>query len=126
MQYEIYVSMVEVSSCTVCIQVYVCMCMYIIKKVIHSSYRSLRHPTLVNVQTIFEANTEAVKMHDQRGWLPIHWCAYNCRETSVMKMLIRQNDEGCFMANKKGYTSMCMYVCMDVCMYLLSVPVFLF
>ena len=76
--------------------------------------RSLRHPSLTNVQTILEANPEAVKMHDQRGWLPIHWCAYNCRETAVMKALIRANDEGCFMANKKGRGLL--YLCMCVCM----------
>ena len=80
---------------------YVCMyvCMY---NIYLWTSRSLRHPALVNVQTIYEANTEAVKLHDQRGWLPIHWCAYNCRETSVMKMLIREYDEACFMADKKG------------------------
>ena len=88
------------------IHIYICMGMIFL-----CLFRSLRHPALVNVQTIYEANPEVVKLHDQRGWLPIHWCAYNCRETSVMKMLIREYDEACFMANKKGNQNIRKYCC---------------
>mmetsp|Transcript_33544 Transcript_33544/g.48666 ORF Transcript_33544/g.48666 Transcript_33544/m.48666 type:complete len:413 (+) Transcript_33544:12-1250(+) len=63
---------------------------------------SLRHPAMENVNIIYDANPAAVTLHDQRGWLPMHWCAYNCRETVVMKKLIKTHDEACFMANKKG------------------------
>jgi ankyrin repeat protein len=63
---------------------------------------SVQHPNIQNIITLIEANTDVLAYPDHRGWLPIHWCAYNCRDVTALKLLIKHYDEGVFTVNKKG------------------------
>jgi ankyrin repeat protein len=63
---------------------------------------SLRHPRIENVKKMIEMNPTALKCPDHRGWLPIHWCAYNNRHIEIMQLLIRAYSDGCYESNKKG------------------------
>lgn len=63
---------------------------------------SLRHPNLQNVQLLVKRCPEALQMPDHRGWLPIHWCAFNNRHSEVMQFLIQSYPDACYEVNKKG------------------------
>ncbi len=63
---------------------------------------SLRHPRIDNVKKMIEMNPTALKCPDHRGWLPIHWCAYNNRHIEIMQLLIKAYSDGCYEVNKKG------------------------
>lgn len=63
---------------------------------------SVRHPSLSIIETLIETTPEVLSLPDHRGWLPIHWCAYNCRNSKAMTLLIENYVDGCFIANKKG------------------------
>lgn len=63
---------------------------------------SLRHPNLQNIQLLARKAPEALRCPDHRGWLPIHWCAYNNRHSEVMQFLIQSNSDACYEVNKKG------------------------
>jgi ankyrin repeat protein len=63
---------------------------------------SLRHCRVENIRRMVAANPVAVQCPDHRGWLPIHWCAYNNRHVDVLQLLIKSYSDGCYEANKKG------------------------
>lgn len=63
---------------------------------------SLKYPVLETVKCIMKGNPDAVAMADQRGWLPLHWAAFNGRNTDVIRLLIKAYPDGCFTATKKG------------------------
>lgn len=63
---------------------------------------SVQHPNVQNVKSLIAANDTALSLPDHRGWLPLHWCAYNCRDEDVTRILIRKYNDALFTANKKG------------------------
>eukprot|EP01033_Poteriospumella_lacustris_P002994 gene2994-2194_t len=63
---------------------------------------SLRHPNLQNIHLLVKKGPEALRMPDHRGWLPLHWCAYNNRHSEVMQFLIQSYPDACYEVNKKG------------------------
>ncbi|RYH01761.1 hypothetical protein EON65_48175 [archaeon] len=40
---------------------------------------SLRHPNMQNCQLLLDKAPEAVRVPDHRGFMPLHYCAYNTR-----------------------------------------------
>lgn len=63
---------------------------------------SLKYPKLANVQTLITTNPKALALPDHRGYLPLHWCAYNCQVPEIMLALLRRDNEACFCPNKRG------------------------
>jgi hypothetical protein len=63
---------------------------------------SLKYPNIENVKILLKKNPEIINLPDHRGWLPIHWCAYNNRNSEIMSLLIQANPESCYEVNKKG------------------------
>lgn len=63
---------------------------------------SLRHPSLQNIQLLVRKAPEALLMPDHRGWLPLHWCAFNNRSTETMQFLLSAQPEAAYEVNKKG------------------------
>lgn len=63
---------------------------------------SLKYPIIPSVQALVRASTKSLMYPDNRGFLPMHWCAYNCAVPDCMKLLIRANPDPCFSVNKKG------------------------
>lgn len=63
---------------------------------------SLRHPNINNIQQLIDKEPSTVSLADHRGWLPIHWCAYNNRHPEVMQYLLKLYPDGAYEVNKKG------------------------
>lgn len=63
---------------------------------------SLRHPNLQNIKLLVKKGPDALRLPDHRGWLPIHWCAFNNRHSEVMQFLIQSYPDACYEVNKKG------------------------
>lgn len=63
---------------------------------------AVKHPILPNIRAIINALPEAVELPDHRGWLPLHWCAYNSRSSETLRLLVMKYQDACFIANKKG------------------------
>jgi ankyrin repeat protein len=63
---------------------------------------SVQHPNILNIRTLIETNQSVLAMPDHRGWLPLHWCAYNCRDAQVLRLLIKTNEDGIYAVNKRG------------------------
>ena len=63
---------------------------------------SVQHPNINNVRTLMEINPTVLSLPDHRGWLPLHWCAYNCRDEVVLRLLMRQYEDAIYSANKRG------------------------
>jgi ankyrin repeat protein len=84
---------------------------------------SLRHPNIENVKAILSAHPEAAEQIDQRGWMPLHYCAYNGRDSKVMKLLIKSNVDACFVATKKGcfFLSFCVYTLLNILLNILLI-----
>jgi ankyrin repeat protein len=47
-----------------------------------------RRPALTNVLTLLGSNKFTVAVADGRGWLPIHWCASNCVDVDISRLLV--------------------------------------
>lgn len=78
---------------------------------LHESYKgmlpihlivSLRHPNFTNVQLLVRKAPESLSLPDNRGWLPLHWCAFNNRSMEVMQYLLHSYSDAVFEVNKKG------------------------
>jgi ankyrin repeat protein len=63
---------------------------------------SLKYPNPENVKLLINKNPDLISLPDHRGWLPIHFCAYNNRNSEVMNLLIQLYPQGCYEVNKKG------------------------
>lgn len=63
---------------------------------------SLKYNHLQNIQLLVKKQPESIKQVDDRGWLPIHYCAYNNRSGEIMSYLIQTYPQGCYEVNKKG------------------------
>jgi ankyrin repeat protein len=63
---------------------------------------SVQHPNILNIRTLIETNQSVLGMPDHRGWLPLHWCAYNCRDAQVLRLLIKTYEDGIYAVNKRG------------------------
>lgn len=51
---------------------------------------------------IFPEDGDILSKPDHRGWLPIHWAAYNNRSAELMQYLINHYYEGIYEVTKKG------------------------
>mmetsp|Transcript_60391 Transcript_60391/g.118842 ORF Transcript_60391/g.118842 Transcript_60391/m.118842 type:complete len:404 (+) Transcript_60391:47-1258(+) len=63
---------------------------------------SVQHPHINNVRTLIKTNESVLELPDHRGWLPLHWCAYNCRDAAVLRLLIKSNEDAVYTVNKRG------------------------
>mmetsp|Transcript_15071 Transcript_15071/g.33229 ORF Transcript_15071/g.33229 Transcript_15071/m.33229 type:complete len:311 (-) Transcript_15071:736-1668(-) len=63
---------------------------------------SVQHPIIANIRNLLEINSDTLALPDHRGWLALHWCAYNCRDADILKLLIRRYGDGVYTSNKKG------------------------
>lgn len=63
---------------------------------------AVKHPILPNIRALINARPDVMELPDQRGWLPIHWCAYNSRSPETLRLLITKFPDGVYIANKKG------------------------
>eukprot|EP01040_Poterioochromonas_malhamensis_P007878 gene7878-8517_t len=63
---------------------------------------SLKYCNIENVKLLLQKNPAIIEKTDHRGWLPIHWCAYNNRNSEIMNLLITAYSKGCYEVNKKG------------------------
>ena len=63
---------------------------------------SLRYPRVENITTLLEIYPDGVKVQERRGWIPLHYCAFNCRSIEVMKLLIQKYPKSPFRTNAKG------------------------
>lgn len=63
---------------------------------------SLKYSNIENVKLLLKKNSDVVSLPDHRGWLPLHFCAYNNRNSEIMALLIQLYPQGCYEVNKKG------------------------
>ena len=63
---------------------------------------AVQHPNIRNVRALIESSPTTPSLPDHRGWLPLHWCAYNCRNLDVMHLLLKHFEDGPFTVNKRG------------------------
>lgn len=63
---------------------------------------SAQHPNILNIRALIEANHHALASPDHRGWLPLHWCAYNSRDAQVVRLIIKSNEDAVYQVNKRG------------------------
>lgn len=63
---------------------------------------SLRYPIVSNIKRIAKAFPSALMMPDHRGWLPTHWCAYNCSNKEVLEFLYGYDEDSIYQASKKN------------------------
>eukprot|EP01031_Cornospumella_fuschlensis_P027481 gene27481-33186_t len=63
---------------------------------------SLQHPNMQNCQLLVEKAPEAVRVSDHRGFMPLHYCAYNTRSLEVCSLLVKLYPDACFEPTKKG------------------------
>jgi len=64
---------------------------------------SLKHPRLNNVKTILSLYPDAVKISDEKkGWLPLHFAAYNCMSEDVIRFLLDIHQPAIYSQTYKG------------------------
>lgn len=57
---------------------------------------------LSSLKVLLRCFPDAIKTTDRRGWLPLHWAAYNCCSEEVVDYLIEHFPQGAFCATIKG------------------------
>lgn len=63
---------------------------------------SARLPLFSNVKMLLKMYPDAIRCHDKRGWLPLHWAAYNCYNEEIVDYLLDKFPNGAFMPTYKG------------------------
>lgn len=63
---------------------------------------SLRHPHLRTVQLILDKCPASALITDHRGFMPLHYCAYNTRSEEVCELLLNANPNAAFESTKRG------------------------
>jgi len=57
---------------------------------------------LSSLKVLLRAFPDGIKTTDRRGWLPLHWAAYNCCSEEVVDYLIEHFPQAAFCATIKG------------------------
>lgn len=63
---------------------------------------SQRRPKLANILTLLASNKATVRVADGSGWLPLHWCANNCADVDVARVLVDEYPQALSHINKRG------------------------
>lgn len=63
---------------------------------------SLRHPHLQTIKMLIDKCPVALQISDHRGFMPLHYCAFNTRSLEVLSMLVRAYPNAAFESTKKG------------------------
>jgi len=63
---------------------------------------SLSNCKLGSLRTLLRMYPDAIKTTDKRGWLPLHWAAYNCNNEDVTTYLIDKYPAAAYCATLKG------------------------
>lgn len=61
-----------------------------------------RHPRLENVQTLMDIFPAASEAEDKKGWLPLHWCAFNCSSVEVFDLVYHTYPKAIYRPTLKG------------------------
>lgn len=61
-----------------------------------------RRPVLTNVLSLIAANKFSVAVADGRGWLPVHWCASNCVDVDILRLLVDEFSHSLSETTKRG------------------------
>lgn len=61
-----------------------------------------KYPIMANVKTLIDIFPESTQVMDGRGWLPIHWCAFNGSDTDVFNMIFESYPSAIYRHTMKG------------------------
>ena len=61
-----------------------------------------KYPRLENVKLLIDIYPESTQIMDGRGWLPIHWCAFNGNDTNAFNEIFESYPGGIYRHTLKG------------------------
>eukprot|EP01039_Chlorochromonas_danica_P002667 gene2667-2912_t len=63
---------------------------------------SLRHPHLSSINKMISTCPKALAIADHRGYMPLHYCAYNTRSLEACHLILQSYPQAAFESNSKG------------------------